>query len=110
MSTRERTSEYAALRAIGFQPRHVVGFVVGEGFAVALLGATLGLGLAAPLLGLAGDLLSKTLGSTFSAVRLDAPAVAMALGTTLLGGMLAAAIPAMRAGRMKIVDALRRVD
>ena len=31
MATRERTTEYAVMRAIGFQPRHIVGMVLGEG-------------------------------------------------------------------------------
>src|SRR5205823_1772574 len=35
MATRERTTEYAVMRAIGFRPSHVVGLVVGEGFVIA---------------------------------------------------------------------------
>ncbi len=31
MATRERTTEYAVMRAIGFQSRHIVGMVLGEG-------------------------------------------------------------------------------
>ena len=36
------------MRAIGFQPRHIVGMVLGEGFIIALCGAMLGLALVPP--------------------------------------------------------------
>ena len=38
MATRERTTEYAVMRAIGFRPWHIVAFVIGEGFVVAATG------------------------------------------------------------------------
>ena len=37
MATRERTTEYAVMRAIGFHSRHIVGMVLGEGGVLALL-------------------------------------------------------------------------
>ena len=37
MSTRERTTEYATMRAIGFQPAQIVMLVIGEGLVVELV-------------------------------------------------------------------------
>ena len=110
MATRERTMEYAAMRAIGFQPKHVIGLVLGEGFVVAAVGVALALVLAPPTLTFFADLFSKSMGAFLGAFELDYKAVALAAGIALAGGMLAAAIPAMRAGRLRIVDALRRIE
>jgi ABC-type antimicrobial peptide transport system permease subunit len=43
-------------------------------------------------------------------LALDAPTVALALAVAALSGMLAAAVPAVRAGRLRLVDAFRRVE
>ena len=59
MATRERTTEYAVMRAIGFQPRHIVGMVLGEGFVIALVGAVLGVGLAPPIVRSLGAVLAQ---------------------------------------------------
>jgi putative ABC transport system permease protein len=110
MATRERTSEYAVMRAIGFHPRHIVGMVLGEGFIIALVGAGLGVVLALPLLKFFGTLIEEAMGGAFGSFDLEARAVVLAVSAALTLGMLAAGLPAIRAGRLKIVDALRRVE
>ncbi|MCA1662698.1 MAG: FtsX-like permease family protein [Myxococcales bacterium] len=110
MATRERTGEYAVMRAIGFQPRHIVGMVLGEGFIIALVGAALGVTLAKPLLGFFKQLMERQMGGMFESFDLEWPAVALAVSMSMALGMIASALPAVRAGRLKIVDALRRVE
>jgi putative ABC transport system permease protein len=110
MATRERTTEYAVMRAIGFQPRHIVGMVLGEGFIVALCGAALGVGLAPALLKSLAKILEEGMGGFLGSFELEGRAVGLAVGVSLLLGMVAAALPAVRAGRLKIVDALRKVE
>ena len=44
MSARERLSEYATLKALGFKPWSVGGLIVGESLAIALVGGALGAG------------------------------------------------------------------
>ncbi|HEY7955386.1 MAG TPA: ABC transporter permease [Polyangia bacterium] len=110
MATRERTMEYAAMRAIGFRPSHIVGLVLGEGFVVALAGVVIGLLLAPPILRYFAELFQKQLGAFLGSFELDPKAALLASAIALAGGMLAAALPAWRAGRMRIVDALRRVE
>src|SRR6185503_9130539 len=104
------TMEYAAMRAIGFRPSHIVGLVLGEGFVVALAGVAIGLALAPPILRYFAELFQKQLGAFLGSFELDPKAALLASAIALAGGMLAAALPAWRAGRMRIVDALRRVE
>jgi putative ABC transport system permease protein len=110
MATRERTTEYAVMRAIGFQPRHIVGMVLGEGFVIALVGAGLGVALATPIMKFFAQLLEKKMGGLLGNLDLQAGPVLLAVAVALGLGMVAAALPAYRAGRLKIVDALRRVE
>lgn len=110
MATRERTTEYAVMRAIGFQPRHIVGMVLGEGFIIALVGAGIGVALSVPLLDYFGKLMEQQMGGFLGNFALEGRAVALAVAVSLVLGMIAAALPAVRAGRLKIVDALRRVE
>ncbi len=110
MATRERTTEYAVMRAIGFRPSHVVWLVVGEGFVIAFVGVAIGLGLAAPVLRFFADFFQTYLGPFLGEFDLDPRLVAEAAAVALAGGMLASALPAWRAGKLNIVDALRRVE
>jgi putative ABC transport system permease protein len=110
MATRERTTEYAVMRALGFSPSHVVRLVLGEGFVIALVGAALGVGLSAPIMSFFARAFERRLGAFLGPFELDPRAAVLAVAIALAGGMLAAALPAWRAGRLRIVDALRRVE
>jgi putative ABC transport system permease protein len=110
MGVRERTNEYGVLRAIGFVSKHIVTFVIGESVVIGLVGGLIGLGLAYPLVekGM-GRFIEENLGSYFPYFRIAedtaiaAPLIAIGLAA------VAAAIPAYRASKLKVVDALRRV-
>jgi putative ABC transport system permease protein len=109
MATRERTSEYATMRAIGFRPRHIVGFVLGESFVIAGSGVLLGVSLATPVLKFFASFFQSRMGAFFGEFALDPRLIVQAAFAAVVAGMLAAALPAWRASRMPIVDALRRV-
>jgi putative ABC transport system permease protein len=109
MSTRERTTEYATMRAIGFEPRHIELLVLGEGFVVAALGVLLGVALATPILSWLSEIFAKYVPGFLGEFHLDGNAVLLAVGIGLSAGMAAAELPAWRARRLKIVDALRRL-
>jgi putative ABC transport system permease protein len=105
MSSRERIPEIAVLKTVGFSDLAVFGLVLGEAFAIAALGAALGL---------AGALFVFNL-NNFDAFGFI-PGLAVAGRTVLLtGGMavlLALAsgiVPARAAGRLNVVEALRHV-
>jgi len=110
MGVRERTNEYGVLKAIGFRPAHIAMFVMGEAAIVALLGGALGLILSYPIVqkGLGGFLQSQ-MPQFLPFFSIPTSVVVMALVLALGLGLSAAAIPAVRASRLKVTDALRRV-
>jgi putative ABC transport system permease protein len=110
MATRERTTEYAVMRAIGFRPGHVVALVIGEGFVIALCGVLLGVGLATPVLKFFANIFQTYLGPFLGNFDINMKSTIYAVSAALSGGMLSSALPARRAGKMRIVDALRRIE
>jgi putative ABC transport system permease protein len=110
MGVRERTNEYGVLRAIGFLPKHIVIFVIGEAVTIGALGGALGILLSYPLVenGI-GRWLEENMGGFFPYFRIaEGTTIAAALLSLALGG-LAAAIPAYRASKLDVIDALRRI-
>ncbi len=106
MSVRERTTEIAVMRTLGFPASTVFLLVVGEGLVVSVIGGAMGALLArvvinGEFLGLAGGFIPA-----FGVTNWN---VVVGLGLSVLIGLLAALIPATMASRLKIVDALRRV-
>lgn len=110
MGVRERSSEYGALRAIGFLPRHIVLFIVGEATMTGFLGGLLGVAIAFPIiqLGLSPEV-EKNLGGVFPYFRVETSVLIGAFALAGMLGMLAAAVPSVGAARLRIVDSLRRV-
>lgn len=110
MGVRERTHEYGVLRAIGFLPKHLVMFVIGEAVAVSLAGGMLGLLVAYPFINLGvGRFLEENMGGWFPFFRIAPETMVWAMLLAAGLGLLAAAQPARAASRLKVVDALRRV-
>jgi putative ABC transport system permease protein len=110
MGVRERTSEYGVLRAIGFLPRHLVILVLGEAATLGLLGGLLGLLLGYPVVELGiGRFMEENMGGMFPYFRISLGNALLAFALSMGGAAVAAAIPAVQASRLKVVDALRRV-
>jgi putative ABC transport system permease protein len=106
MSVRERTTEVAVMRTLGFPAATIFALIIGEGLVVSILGGVLG-ALAARLT-INGDFLQMS-GGFIPAFGVNNWNVVVGLGLSALIGVLAAVIPAAMASRLKIVDALRRV-
>jgi ABC-type antimicrobial peptide transport system permease subunit len=103
-----RTAEIGTLRALGFQRRAILMAFLGESIALALLGGIVGLVLAA---GMQFVEFSTTNFQSFSELAFGfelSPGIVVAsllfaVGMGVAGGM----IPAIRAARIGIVEALR---
>jgi putative ABC transport system permease protein len=106
MSVRERTTEIAVMRTLGYPATTVFLLVVGEGLLVAVIGGAAGAALARLIV--SGEALGLT-GGFIPAFGVGNWNVAVGLGLSVVIGTLAALIPATMASRLKIVDALRRV-
>jgi putative ABC transport system permease protein len=106
MSARERTGEVAVLKTIGFTDRALFGMVMLEAGIIALTGAVLGLG--------GAKLLYKA--SNFNAggflPGFDVTGTTLVLGgsVALLLMLASGLVPAVRAARLPVVQALRRVE
>ena len=107
MNVVERTREFGMLRTIGMTRRQIVGQVVAEagvlGIAGSGMGLLLGIGLAAGLTRMMAVILNQELGGVV--IPLDSLFTSLAVG--VLTTLLAAAIPALQAGRVSPIEALR---
>lgn len=102
-SVRERTSELAVLKTLGFTDARVLLLVLAESFALSLLGGGLGLGLGW-LMVQAGDPTGGGLPLFFIPVK----DLWLGAGLALVLGFVSGLLPAVQAMRLRIVDALRR--
>ncbi len=107
MSIRERTAEIAVLRALGFQTSHVLGFLIAESLAISLVGA-------APGCLAAWMLFRMTRGYTLAGliplgIQVDSPTVMVAIAVATSISLASTFIPAYRASRTNIAEALRYV-
>jgi putative ABC transport system permease protein len=111
MGVRERTTEYGALRALGFTPNHIRYFIIGESVTVGLIAGLLGVGIAWPLVnrGMAA-VIEENMGGIFPYFRIEPSTLVLALALALLLGALSGLVPAIQAGRLSVVNALRRVE
>jgi putative ABC transport system permease protein len=104
MTARERLSEYATLKALGFGPSFIARLILAESLVVALIGGALGL-LLTPLVarvvhGAVPQFARfEVLPETYAQQALAIVAV----------GVLAALVPMLRSARVRIVDGLRHI-
>jgi putative ABC transport system permease protein len=105
MTARERSAEYATLKALGFSGGFVAGLIFAESLAIAGAGGALGIALTFPL----SDALAATVGSMFPEVAVSGATVALQAAAALVIGAVAAALPAWRVMRTRIVDGLRAI-
>lgn len=105
MAVRERMSEIAVLRTIGFVPRQILWLSLGEGVWLGMIGGLLGILISNPILTVfakaAGNFLALPNGNLWMA-----PAIAISVAM----GLIAGAIPAVQASRINVVTALRRAE
>ena len=110
MAARERITEIAVLRAIGYPKRTIFGLLLGESLLLALAGGLAGvLVFAAMLPRFRAFLLYSPLAGFAAGMRLFPAVLATAFVTTILVGVLAGLVPAVRSARRSIVDGLRQV-
>ena len=103
LSVFERTRELGMLRAIGMTRRQVRRMVRHESIVTALIGAALGIGVGIFLAGLTTLALSQY-GIVFA---IPYGSLAAFVGVAILAGMLAAILPARRASRLNVLEALQ---
>ena len=110
LAARERVTEIAVLRAIGFPRRTVFGLLVSESTLLTVIGGAIGLAIYLFLFPkLRTFVLLSPLASMAAALRIYPEVLARAFGLTISVGILAGLVPAIRSIRRPIVDGLRLV-
>ncbi len=105
MTARERISEYATMKTLGFGSWHIAGAVFGESVAIALLGAALGIALSFP----AGSWIGSELKQFFPVFSISTLTIYLDLLAAFVIGTVAALFPTWRGATINIADGLRRI-
>jgi len=103
-SVRERISELAVLKTLGFSDRSVLGVVLSESILIMLIGGLLGLGVGWLLVQGA----AQAMGAFLPGIFLSPEAMLTAVGVMVLAGIVSGIFPALSAMRLSIIDALAR--
>jgi putative ABC transport system permease protein len=101
-AVRERTSELAVLKTIGFSSTSVLMMVLAESVLLLLLGGLIGLGLVSVL----APVMSSQSGGMISHTNVGAGSWALGIALAVVIGLVIGILPAWRAMRLNIVDAL----
>ncbi len=105
MTARERSAEYATLKALGFSNAFVAMLIFAESMGIALLGGMLGIAATFPI----AAAFAEQMGSLFPIFFVGEETVLMQTGAAVIVGVVAAALPAWRTARVRIIDGLRAV-
>ncbi len=107
MSMRERTTEIAVLKAIGFSRRRVLVTILGEACSITLLGGLMGIAIGCSFLQLMHVFMSQFF--PFSVLEMLGPWLLYLLATSAGIGLASGLVPAVRAAQLSVIDGLRRV-
>jgi putative ABC transport system permease protein len=107
MAMRERVTEIAVLKAIGFSRQRVLVMVLGEAFLVSFLGGSLGVVMGCGLL----HLMHLALPQQFPFTILEMIGPWILSGFVIAGfiGIISGLVPAIQASRLSVINGLRRV-
>ncbi len=106
MAARERVSENAFMRTLGFRGYHLVGLTLGESIYIAVVGGIAGM----VLLYLVGTGVGVALSQFFPGFAINIETYIIAGIAAVIIGVAASIFPIIRALRINIVDGLRVVD
>ncbi|WP_374601425.1 ABC transporter permease [Arenimonas sp.] len=100
-SVRERVPQFAVLKTLGFSDNSVLGFVLAETLALCAIGGLVGLGLATAL----GAVVARAAGPMLP-IAVDGRVWLAGIVAIVVLSLVVGLLPALRARRLKIVDAL----
>ncbi len=103
-SVRERISELAVLKTLGFGDRTVLGIVLSESILIMLMGGLLGIGIGS----IAVKGVASVAGAFLPGFYLSPTALVASFALMIGAGIAAGIFPALKAMRLSIIDALAR--
>jgi putative ABC transport system permease protein len=105
MTARERRSEHATLKTLGFGGFRIAGLIFGESLVITMIGCALGIALTFPT----AQAFGNVMGQYFPSFNVTVQTIWLDLAVSVLVGLLAAVIPTWQAIRMPVAEGLRRV-
>jgi putative ABC transport system permease protein len=111
MSARERVTEIAVMRTLGFGSGHILGFILSEAVLMSLLGGVLGVVIAKFLIipALVAGASKTAISIWLINLKVSLPTLMLAFVVSVGVGILAGFLPAIQSSRLRIVDGLRKV-
>ncbi|MFN9717412.1 MAG: ABC transporter permease [Planctomycetota bacterium] len=107
MSMRERVTEIAVLKAIGFSRMRILFMIMGESSFIAMIGGVLGVVLGCLVLQLMNGVLPQFF--PFTVLEFLGPWVLYGIVVAAVLGIASGLVPAVRAAQLSVIDGLRRV-
>jgi putative ABC transport system permease protein len=104
MTARERLTEYATLKAMGFGTRFLALVIFGESLLISLAAAGVGIVLTFPV----AAAFAQRMGTLFPIFQISTRTLWLQLAAALVIGLTAAILPTRRAATVPIVEGLRR--
>jgi putative ABC transport system permease protein len=104
MSARERTSEYATLKALGYGPLFLAVLIVGESLFICALGGAIAIATTVPVAAA-----FKKMVSIFPVFAVSSETLWAEAACAAAVALAAAVVPAARAARVRIVEGLRAI-
>lgn len=105
MTARERSSEYAVLKTLGFGPGFIFSLIAGESVAIALIGGISGTVMTYP----GGKIFQAQLETYLPVFEVSVSTMLIIVGVSFLVGLIAALPPAVRVSRIGIAEGLRHI-
>ena len=105
MTARERLSEYATLKVLGFGPGFLAALIFGESLMICAIGAALGILFTFPVAAWFGG----QVGTMFPVFEISRETLLLQIACATVVGVIAALVPSHRATSVKIVDGLRSI-
>jgi putative ABC transport system permease protein len=109
MTARERISEFAVLKTLGFRPQHIVGLIFGESAFITFAGWIFGMMITLPTIAAFGAFLEENVGSFFPVFEISVSTLILSVIAALSVGVLSGLFPTLYTVNMKISDGLRQV-
>ena len=104
MTARERSAEYATLKALGFGPAYVARLILAESVVIALIGGAIAIAITP---GVALGFYQSIGNAIFARFTVAPDTYVMQALSAVAVGVLAAAVPMWRSSQVRIVDGLR---
>ena len=105
MSARERVAEHATLKTLGFGPAYIARLILGESCLICAVGGGLGIALTPPV----AAAFKQLVGGIFPVFSVSSTTLALQAACATAVGIIAAIVPAVQAGRVRIVEGLRAI-